>query len=43
MYEKEEKRSIHLMILTCYSFLTVALIGESLLLKWDTGDRKSVV
>lgn len=25
------------MILTCYSFLTVALIGESLLLKWDTG------
>lgn len=37
MYEKEEKRSIHLMILTCYSFLTVALIGESLLLKWDTG------
>lgn len=37
MYKQEEKRAIHLMILICYTFMTVALIGESFLLKWDMG------
>lgn len=37
MYGKEENRTVHLLILISYSILTAALIGESILLKWDTG------
>ena len=35
MYENEKQRSTHLLILLVYTFLTVALIGESFLMGWD--------
>ena len=35
MYENEKQRSTHLLILLVYTFLTVALIGESSLMGWD--------
>ncbi|MGN0408332.1 MAG: ATP-binding protein [Bacteroides sp.] len=35
MYENE--RLTHLLILLVYTFMTIALIGESLLMEWDTG------
>ena len=37
MYEQEKQRATHLMILLCYTILTIVLIGESILLKWETG------
>ena len=37
MYENEKQRSTHLLILLVYTFLTVALIGESFLMGWDKG------
>lgn len=37
MYENEKQRSTHLLILLVYTFMTIALIGESLLMGWDTG------
>ncbi|MGN1146978.1 MAG: response regulator [Lachnospiraceae bacterium] len=37
MYEQEKQRATHLMILLCYTFFTILLIGESLLLGWETG------
>ena len=37
MYEKERQRTTHLIILLVYTFLTIALVGESLLLGWETG------
>lgn len=40
MYENEKQRSTHLLILLVYTFLTVALIGESFLMGWD---RSAVV
>lgn len=37
MYEKEKQRATHLIILLVYTFLTIALTGESLLLGWEMG------
>ena len=37
MYDKENQRATHLLILLCYTFFTVVLTGESILLGWDTG------
>lgn len=37
MYEKEKQRATHLLILLVYTILTIGLIGESLLLGWETG------
>lgn len=37
MYEKEKQRGTHLIILLVYTFLTIALTGESLLLGWEMG------
>ena len=36
-YEQEKQRATHLAILLCNTILILALIGESLLLGWDTG------
>ena len=36
MYELEKQRETHLMILLVYTILTAGLIGESLLLGWET-------
>lgn len=35
MYEQEKQRATHLTILLVYTFLTIVLTGESLLLGWD--------
>ncbi|MCI5730289.1 MAG: ATP-binding protein [Eubacterium sp.] len=37
MYEKEKQRTTHLIILLVYTFLTIGLVGESLLLGWEMG------
>ncbi|MGN0339276.1 MAG: response regulator [Lachnospira sp.] len=37
MYENEKQRSTHLLVLLVYTFLIVALIGESFLMGWDKG------
>ena len=37
MFEQEKKRATHLLILLVYTFLTIALTGESLLLGWEMG------
>ncbi len=37
MYDQEKQRVTHLMILVCCTIFTLVLIGESLLLKWETG------
>lgn len=37
MYEQEKQRTTHLLILLVFTFLTIALTGESLLLGWDMG------
>ena len=36
MYEQERQRAAHLLILLCYTILTIVLTGESLLLGWET-------
>lgn len=36
MYEQERQRAAHLLILLCYTILTVVLAGETLLLGWET-------
>ena len=36
MYEQERQRAVHLLILLCYTILTVVLAGETLLLGWET-------
>ena len=36
MYEREEKKAVQLIVLICYSLLSMALIGESILMGWDT-------
>ena len=35
MYEKENKRVSHLIILLSYTLFTVALLLEGILLRWD--------
>lgn len=35
MYEKENQRVTHLIILLCYTIFTIVLTGESILLGWD--------
>lgn len=35
MNDQEKQRAAHLLILLCYTFLSCALIGESLLLGWE--------
>ena len=37
MYEREKQRTTHLIILLAYTILTIALIGESLLMGWELG------
>lgn len=37
MYEQENQRAIHLMILFCYTIFTIVLTGEAFLLGWETG------
>ncbi len=37
MYEQEKQRVTHLMILLCCTIFTIVLIGESILLGWETG------
>lgn len=37
MYEQENQRATHLLILSVYTILTIMLTAESLLLGWDTG------
>lgn len=36
MNDQEKQRAAHLLILLCYTFLSCVLIGESLLLGWET-------
>ena len=35
MYEQENQRVTHLIILLCYTIFTIVLTGESILLGWD--------
>lgn len=37
MYEQEKQRATHLLILLCYTFFTVILTLESVLLSWNAG------
>lgn len=37
MYEQENQRVTHLIVLLCYTIFTLVLTGESMLLGWDTG------
>lgn len=37
MYEQDKQKATHLLILLVYTFLTIALAGESLLMGWDKG------
>lgn len=37
MYEKEKQRETHLIVLLVYTFFTLILTGESLLLGWEVG------
>jgi len=36
MEEREKQRATHLLILLCYTIFSIVLIGESILLKWET-------
>ena len=35
--DHERRRAVHLMILMCYTIMTLALVGETLLMGWDKG------
>ena len=37
MYEKEKQRENHLIVLLVYTFFSLILTGESLLLGWEVG------
>ena len=37
MFEREREKATHLLILVVYSIFTVVLMGESVLMHWETG------
>lgn len=37
MYEQEKRRTMHLLLLLVYTFFSIALVGESLLMNWEKG------